>query len=116
MIDVVTAGAIKQIAVDKAVADSKSLDALKANLQPVDPSLAQQLIGKALIASRTPWGILVAYIISWVASRYGLGLDADMTSVLSGVIILAASYGMRYVTKAPITSLVKTPTPPSVEI
>lgn len=63
------------------------------------------LQGKALIASKTPWGVLASYAVGFLAARYGLGLDDASTQVVAGGAVLAGSYAMRYITSSPITGL-----------
>lgn len=96
--------------VDIAVSDARSLTDLIEKFKAIDPDLATQLTGKALIASKTPWGVLGAAVLGWLVSRYGLGWSEATTSLIDGLIVLGASYGMRYITTAPITSLVSSKT------
>src|SRR5581483_899173 len=88
--------------VNAAVADAKSLPELVTKLNTVDPALAQSIEGKALVASRTPWGVVIGFGVAWAASKYGLGWDADLCALVSGVAVLAAGYVMRLVTAGPI--------------
>jgi uncharacterized membrane protein AbrB (regulator of aidB expression) len=100
-------------AVNFAIAEAKSLPTLIANLQAIDPALTKQLETKPLIASRTPWGVLLASLIGMAAAHYGIGLDTDMDALLSGVIVLlftlVGSYVVRHFTKQPVAGIVSTP-------
>lgn len=99
--------------VNLAISEAKSLPALLANLQAIDPDLAKQLETKPLIASRTPWGVALASLIGMAAAHYGIGLDTDTDALLSGTVVvlftLAGSYGMRLLTKQPVAGIVSTP-------
>lgn len=94
-------------AVDRVIADAKSLPDLIDKIKAVDPSLAESISGKALIQSKTPWGTLAAAIIGWAVARYGLGWDQNVVDLTAGLFVLAGSYVMRYVTKARITGITK---------
>ena len=72
-----------------------------------DPADDWVFTGKALIASRTPWGTIGGCIIAWVLGRYGFHLDPDTCNFFSGVAIVLASYGMRYLTHQPITGVIR---------
>jgi len=81
--------------------------------EPLPPQL-EELRGKALIASRSPWGTLAGGVIGWIVARYGLDLDTDTSSMIAGLAVLAAAYAMRYITNQPITGVLDekpTPTP-----
>lgn len=71
--------------------------------ESVVETVAPGTVGKALVASRTPWGVLAAYAVSFLGARYGLGLDDASTGVVAGGAVLAGSYAMRYITSSPIT-------------
>ena len=107
-------------AVNFAVKEAKDLPALISNLQAIDPTLATQLETKPLLASRTPWGVALTSLIAMAATHYGIGLDTQTDALLSGGIVLlatlAASYGMRLITKQPVAGIVSTPAvpPPAV--
>jgi hypothetical protein len=91
--------------VDAAVAEAKSLPELVAKLREADPTLAQALQGKALIASRSPWGTLAVSVLAFLAARLGLGWDTDTCTLIAGVGVIAGGYLMRAVTAAPIRGL-----------
>jgi hypothetical protein len=65
----------------------------------------QVITGKALIASRTPWGTIAGGIVAWVVTRYGLNWDQSTCNLVTGLAVIAASYGMRYITSQPITGI-----------
>ena len=90
-------------AVNAAIKDAQSLPALVATLQTVDPAMAQQIEGKALLASKTPWGTLLTAAVAYVAARYGLGFDQTTDALIAGVGVLVGSYAMRAVTSSPIS-------------
>lgn len=71
--------------------------------EAIDPGIT----GKALIASKTPWGVLAAYGIAFLGAHFGLGLDADTTGVVAGAAVLVGSYAMRYITTDTITGIFK---------
>lgn len=100
-----------QTARDRAIADAKDLPSLINNVSAVDPALASQLTGKALLASKTPWGTIAGGVVGWLVSHYGLGWDQATCDVVAGACVLLASYAMRYVTAAPITGVVSAPKP-----
>lgn len=102
--------------VDSAVAHARSLPELISYFQSVAPDLATSLNGKALIASKTPWGVLVGAGATWAVAHYGLGWDQETTTLVSGVAIVVASYIMRYISSARITGIVKPSPPPPTEM
>lgn len=92
-------------AVNTAVADAKNLPELVSNLQVVAPQLAAPFFGKALLASKSPWGTLAAGLVSYTASKYGFGWPPELCAAVAGGGVLLGSYAMRLFTKQPITSL-----------
>lgn len=92
-------------AVNAAVLTATSLPDLVNKLNTIDPALGDQITGKALIASKTPWGVLAAYGVAYISTRYGLGWSETTTNLVAGGFVLIASFGMRYVSNHPITSL-----------
>jgi hypothetical protein len=87
--------------------DAQAVPALVTELAALDPTLVAPVQAKALVASKTPIGVVVAYALSWGVAKYGLGWDADTTSLVAGLVVLIASYGMRYITNAPISGFFK---------
>ena len=88
-----------------AVRDARDLPDLVGKLAAIDSPLAAQLAGKALVASRTPWGTLLVPVVAWLALRYGLGWTPELDTAVAGVLVLLCSYLMRLLTSAPITGL-----------
>lgn len=84
----------------------------------VTPPVAPQeewdvFTGKALIASRSPWGTFAGAGITWLVTHYGFGWDQAMSNLLAGAAVVVASYGMRYITKEPITGILEATRKPS---
>ena len=94
-------------AVDAAVAAAKDLPDLVHKLDKVAPDLAQQLTGKALLASKTPWGTLLTALIAYAAAKYGLGWDQSTDELVAGVGLLIGAYAMRWVTTSPISGILR---------
>jgi hypothetical protein len=114
-----------QAAVNDAIKSAQNLPDLIAKVQTIDPAFADAITGKALIASKSPWGVLAGSLIAWLIAKYGLACTPSMTSgcwsdstvqLVSGVAAMGggwlASYAMRLVTQGPITGILK-PTPPT---
>lgn len=93
--------------VDKAIAAANDLPSLVQGLQQVDPALAQQLTGKALIASKSMWGTFAVPAVVYVAGRYGLNWDHDLCTLVAGGLVLICAAAFRKVTSSPITSWVR---------
>jgi hypothetical protein len=94
---------------NRIVADARSMPDLIAAAKAADPALAEQLTGKALLYSRTVWGTPIVMLITWGASRYGLGWDVETCSAVAGAITWCAVVALRYVTRAPIAGIVTVP-------
>ena len=94
--------------IDDAIADARSLPALLAKLKTASPDAYGQLVGKPLIASRSPWGTITVAIVAWLASRYGLGWDEGTCTIVGGLGVIAGSYAMRWLTTSPIRSVFTT--------
>jgi hypothetical protein len=88
--------------------DPTAIPTLVNDLAALDPSLVAPVQAKALLASKTPIGVIIAYGIAWATAKYGFGLDPNTISLLAGGVVLLAAYGMRYVTNAPIGGIVST--------
>lgn len=104
--------AIVEKARDDAIAAAQNLPTLVAGLKAADPALAQSLEGKALLASKSPWGTLAGGIVAWLAAHYGLGWDQATCDLVAGAGVLVAAYLMRKITAAPISGIVTTGTNP----
>lgn len=98
---------------DRLIDEAHNVPSLIALAAADDPVLAQALIGKALVASKSVWGPLVGAALSWVVTRYGLAWDESTSAEVTGGIILVVSAAIRMVTVAPIVSILpqKDPTP-----
>jgi hypothetical protein len=92
---------------DQIVASAKGFADLIDRAEAADPALASQLKGKALAASKTVWGTLIALIVGWVVSRYGLDLSADGTAEVTGLIVMGSVALLRWVSTGPITGWIK---------
>ena len=99
--------------VNAAIARARTLPELIASLPP---SLAAQLETKPLLLSKSPPGVLIASVIAWVSTRYGIGWDDTTCSLITGVVLLLAGYALRAITRQPVAGIVSTPagTPPAV--
>ncbi len=95
--------------IDDAISRSRSKPELVGHLEkhPEVADIAESLEGKALLASRSPWGTLFAGIVGLIIARYGLHLDDASVSLISGFCVLIGSYIMRTLTRAPITGIVR---------
>lgn len=89
-------------AVDNAVASARSLPDLVNKVAIIDPSLADALSSKALIASKTPWGTLAGGIIMWGAAKFALGWSPEFCTLVGGAGVLIASYAMRTISSSRI--------------
>lgn len=96
-------------AVDNAVAGAQNLPQLVGALQTVAPQLADSLVGKSLVASKSPWGTLAAGIVSYAASKYGFGWPPELSAAIGGAGVLLGGFVMRAMTRQPITSVLPAP-------
>jgi hypothetical protein len=107
-------------AVNAAITAAKDLPDLVNRLQVVDPALASQLEGTALIASKTPLGTVIGLGVGWAVAHYGMACTAatvaaagcwsqntiDIVSGVGAVVGTAiAAYAMRLFTISPIAGL-----------
>jgi hypothetical protein len=97
----------ESVEINKAISVAKNLPDLIARAQAVDPSLAAALTGKALIASKTPWGNLLATAIAYIVAKYGLGWSESFDELIAGAALVGMSYIMRLVSPARVTGLFK---------
>jgi hypothetical protein len=88
--------------VNAAIATARDLPDLVHKLERVDPAAAEQLAGKALVASRTVYGGVATIAVTWLVGRYNLGWGADVVSLVAGGAVIV---GLRIYTSAPIASL-----------
>lgn len=91
---------------DRVIEQARSMPDLISKAQTFDPGLAKMLKGKALIASKTVWGTAATMAISWGASRYGLGWDAETCALISFVLTSAATGLLRTITSGPVTGII----------
>lgn len=90
---------------DQAVAVARDIPTLIKQASVVDPDLAAKWTGKALVASKTVWGTLATMMVSWAVTRWGLGWDPQTCAEASGVLVMAATLGLRSASELPITGL-----------
>lgn len=115
----------KAALINDAVKAAQDMPHLVAMLQTADPTLAQQIEGKSLVASKTPWGTLVCSAVAFFATKYGLACTAAVTTncwsndtvdLVGGLAAmggaLVGSYIMRSITSAPITGVLTKGPPP----
>lgn len=98
-----------QDTVSSILASAKSWPEKLVELRKLDPAVAEQFEGKLLIYSKSPPAIVVAYVLSWLVARYGIGWSPEFTSTVAGVVVGIAAYGMRYITRAPIAGVYRMP-------
>jgi hypothetical protein len=91
---------------DQLIGGAKDLPDLIAKAKTFDPDLAASLTGKALIASKSPWGSLLGGIVTWLAAKEGLGWDETTCNLVAGAGVLVGAYLMRWITKGSITGIV----------
>lgn len=101
------------MAVNAAVAAARSLPDLVGRLSAIDPALAVQLQTKLIWQSKTPWGVLLIYALTWLSARYGLQLDPAATQLVAGAGVLLGSFVMRLVTRQPVSLFAAAPAPPA---
>jgi len=94
-------------AANDAVAAAKDVPDLVTKLRVADPALAAQIEGKALVASKTPWGTLAVSAAAYLSTRYGLGWDSATDALVAGGALVLSSYAMRYITSVPISGWFK---------
>lgn len=75
-----------------------------------DQSQTPAVVGKALLASKSPWGTLLIGVIAYVASKWGLQLDDQTTDLIAGFAVLIGAYAARYFVQHPIRSVLPTTT------
>lgn len=90
---------------DEAINQARTLPELIRNLSRVSPDLAQQLVGKSLLASKSVWGNAIAMVVAWAVTKWGLGWDAQTSAEVTGAVVMAATIALRYVTRQPISGI-----------
>lgn len=91
-------------AVNAAISAAQDLPSLISGLSAINPELANQLQGKALIASKTVWGVILGMLLAHLAGKYGLNLPADDISYVDGGVVILLTTIFRSISTAPITS------------
>ena len=94
-------------AANDAVAAAKDVPDLVSKLRLADPAMAAQIEGKALLASKAPWGTLACAVAAYASTRWGFGWAQSTDALVAGCALVAGSYAMRYVTSAPISGWFK---------
>lgn len=94
---------------DTIIGEAKNLPDLIAKAETADPALARQLTGKSLFAAKSPPFIVIASVLAWASSKWGLGWDESVVDTITLCVGVIAAYVMRYVTDTPITSILKAP-------
>ena len=77
------------------------------------PRLYRLLVGIPLIKAPSPPVVILAMLLTWASTKYGFGWSEATVNVLTMVITGLAAYGMRLLTEAPITGIIKVPPPPA---
>ncbi len=97
--------------VNTVLASSRTWPEKLAELRKISPAMAEQFDGKLLIYAKSPPAVLLAYVLSWVVARYGIGWSPEFTTWVAGAVITVVAYGMRYITRAPIAGVLRKPPP-----
>lgn len=95
----------KTNAINEVIKAAQDLPSLVTTMKVVDPALADALVPKALLLSKSPWGALLGGVIGWAVTKYGLGWDQNTIDLVTGVGVLAGGYLIRIFTSAPINSV-----------
>lgn len=90
---------------DDIIAAAKNLPDLISKAQTFDPPLAQSLIEKSLLGSKTAWAPLITWGVSAAASRYGVGWDVATSSMVASLLSYGVLLVVRYFTRSPIGSI-----------
>jgi hypothetical protein len=94
---------------DQAVKAADNVPALISNLSTVNPALAQQITGKAAVASATVWGHIALLLISAAVAKWGLNWDSPTQVEIAGLVAIGAqsAWGVvaTWLEKVPITGL-----------
>ncbi len=91
---------------DQLIGMAKDVPDLIAKARTFDPALAASLTGKALLASKSPWGTLLGGLVAWLAAKEGFGWDQATCDLVAGAGVLVAAFIMRSITSAPVTGIV----------
>jgi len=91
---------------DAVVKAAQSLPDLVAGLQQADPALAQQIVGKSVLASKTIWGHVLLLLVSAAVTKWGINWDDQFQAEVAGAVMLGAQAGWgvvaRFLTTTPL--------------
>lgn len=93
---------------------SEPVDRLVAASREIPDFLAvvPELKAKALLASKTVWGMAIATIVSGLVAHYHLAWDEPTSQAVAGLIEMGAAIALRRITTGPVSGwLPKGPTP-----
>ncbi len=85
---------------DKAVAVSRNLPQLEANVKMVAPDLVATVEQPALTAAHGAWGTLLVPAVAYLVARFGLGWDSNMVDLVAGGFALAGAAAIHYLSVA----------------
>ena len=95
---------------DRLINAARDGDDLVAKAKLHDPTLYEQLAGKAALYSKGVWGPLVALAVTAVLAHYGLSVSPETQGLFVGGIVAVASILIRVIwTKGPITAVMSAP-------
>jgi len=87
---------------DEIVSVAKDLPELVAQLEVYEPKIADRLMGRSLLASRTCWGAAGAMVLGQLSTRFALGWDQQTCSLFSGALVLVVLAGIQLIYHKPI--------------
>ncbi len=76
--------------------------------QASDPQLAASLTEKSLAGSKTVWFPPISFAVIWAASHYGIAMDPETSTMISGLVSWLVLVGCRYVSRSSIGSVLPT--------
>lgn len=65
------------------------------------------LLSKAMIYSKTNWGVPLSMMLAWAVTNYGLVLSANNQVIAVFLVGTVATWAFRYITKLPISGIFK---------
>lgn len=95
---------------DEVVAQSRDFPDLVSKAETFDPELAKKFTGKAMLASKTFWGMLAVTVLSQLVVHFNLGWNQEFVNLVAGAIVLATAVGLRMISEHPITGLFRAKT------
>lgn len=97
---------------DTVIGDARNLPDLINKAEQFDPELAKRLTGTAMGASVTAPGVFLAWALTLISTKYGLGWSPDFCALASGTVVLVAGYTLHYLrNRSLLTTTAKVPTP-----